>query len=102
MIPAVIFGLLLKKQIDAMLENVIVVAVALLVGGVVFLLLDKWFHGRRCADNDPGCCLARAGRRDVLAATGSPRRHQLLVLSPALPAATHWKPLNTSKLSSKF
>ena len=26
-----------------MLENVIVVAVALLVGGVIFLLLDKWF-----------------------------------------------------------
>jgi undecaprenyl-diphosphatase len=43
-IPAVIVGFLLKKQIDAMLENVIVVAVALLVGGVIFLLLDKWFH----------------------------------------------------------
>jgi undecaprenyl-diphosphatase len=43
-IPAVIFGLIFKKQIDALLENVIVVAVALLVGGVIFLLLDKWFH----------------------------------------------------------
>jgi undecaprenyl-diphosphatase len=43
-IPAVIFGVLFKKQIHAMLENVIVVAVALLVGGVIFLLLDKWFH----------------------------------------------------------
>ena len=27
-----------------MLENVIVVAVALLAGGIIFLLLDKWFH----------------------------------------------------------
>jgi undecaprenyl-diphosphatase len=43
-IPAVIFGLLLKKYIDQMLENVIVVAVALLVGGIVFLFLDKWFQ----------------------------------------------------------
>jgi undecaprenyl-diphosphatase len=43
-IPAVIFGVLFKKQINAMLENVIVVAVALLVGGVIFLLIDKWFH----------------------------------------------------------
>lgn len=43
-IPAVIFGLLFKKQIDALLENVIVVAVALLAGGIIFLLLDKWFH----------------------------------------------------------
>ncbi len=43
-IPAVIFGLLLKKRIDLLLENVIVVAFALLVGGVIFILLDKWFH----------------------------------------------------------
>jgi len=42
-IPAVIFGLLFKKYIDLMLENVIVVAVALLLGGIVFLMLDKWF-----------------------------------------------------------
>lgn len=43
-IPAVIFGLLLKKRIDLLLENVIVVAVALFVGGVIFIFLDKWFH----------------------------------------------------------
>lgn len=43
-VPAVIFGLVFKKQIDSLLENVVVVAVALLVGGVIFLLLDKWFH----------------------------------------------------------
>jgi len=43
-IPAVIFGVLLKKQINMMLGNVLVVAAMLLIGGVVFLLLDKWFH----------------------------------------------------------
>ena len=42
-IPAVIVGLLLKKQINALLENVVVVAFALLIGGIIFLLLDKWF-----------------------------------------------------------
>ena len=42
-IPAVIAGLVFKKVIDKMLENVIVVAIALLIGGVIFLLLDKWF-----------------------------------------------------------
>ena len=43
-IPAVIAGILFKKQIDLLLENVIVVAIALLAGGIIFLLLDKWFH----------------------------------------------------------
>lgn len=43
-IPALIAGVLFKKQIDMLLENVIVVAVALLLGGIVFIMLDKWFH----------------------------------------------------------
>ena len=43
-IPAVVFGVIFKKQINMMLGNVIVVAVMLLIGGIVFLLLDKWFH----------------------------------------------------------
>src|SRR5687768_7270150 len=43
-IPAVIAGVLFKSQIEMMLENVIVVAAALLIGGVIFILLDKWFH----------------------------------------------------------
>jgi undecaprenyl-diphosphatase len=42
-IPAVVFGLLLKKQIDKLLESTVVVAISLLIGGVIFLLLDKWF-----------------------------------------------------------
>lgn len=43
-IPAVIAGLLFKKQIDQLLENVLVVGIMLLIGGVIFILLDKWFH----------------------------------------------------------
>ncbi len=43
-IPAVFAGLLFKKLIDRMLENVIVVAIALLIGGIIFLLLDKLFR----------------------------------------------------------
>ena len=41
--PAVIAGLFLKVYISLMLENVMVVAVALLLGGIIFLLLDNWF-----------------------------------------------------------
>lgn len=42
-IPTGILGLLLKSRIDALLENVTVVAVTLLLGGIVLLLVDKWF-----------------------------------------------------------
>ena len=42
-IPAAVLGFLLNDYIDAMLENVIVVAVSLLLGGVVLLFVDKWF-----------------------------------------------------------
>jgi len=42
-IPTGIIGLLLKSHIDALLENVTVVAVSLLVGGIVLLFVDKLF-----------------------------------------------------------
>jgi undecaprenyl-diphosphatase len=42
-IPAAILGFLFSDQIDALLENVTVVAVMLLLGGIVFLFVDKWF-----------------------------------------------------------
>ena len=51
-IPAVIAGLIFKKYIDQLLENVIVVAVALLIGGIIFLLLDKWFHKAEVSGED--------------------------------------------------
>ena len=42
-IPAVVFGLLFSKKIDALLENPITVAVSLLIGGILLLKVDDWF-----------------------------------------------------------
>jgi undecaprenyl-diphosphatase len=42
-IPTGILGLLLKDSVDGLLENVMVVAIALLVGGIILLFVDKWF-----------------------------------------------------------
>ncbi len=43
-IPAAIIGFALGDAIDLLLENVTVVAVALLVGGLVLLFVDRWFQ----------------------------------------------------------
>jgi undecaprenyl-diphosphatase len=43
-IPTAIVGLLLKKHIDSLLENVWVVASTLLIGGIILLFIDKWFQ----------------------------------------------------------
>ncbi len=43
-IPTAIVGLLLKKHIDKLLEEVWVVATALLLGGIILLFIDKWFE----------------------------------------------------------
>lgn len=51
-IPTAIIGLLLKKKIDLMLENVWVVAVALLLGGIVLLFVDKWFEANEKISDD--------------------------------------------------
>lgn len=42
-LPTGIIGLLAKKHIDALLENVWVVAISLLLGGIVLLFIDKLF-----------------------------------------------------------
>ena len=42
-IPAVVFGLLFAKKIDALLENPVTVAVSLLIGGILLLKVDDWF-----------------------------------------------------------
>ena len=42
-IPALILGFLFSKKIDALLESSLTVAIALLVGGVVLLFVDKYF-----------------------------------------------------------
>jgi undecaprenyl-diphosphatase len=42
-LPAAILGFLLNDYIDAMLENVIVVATSLMLGGGILLFIDDWF-----------------------------------------------------------
>ena len=43
-LPAMVLGFLLGDFIDSLLENVVVVAVSLLLGGIVLLFVDKWFN----------------------------------------------------------
>ena len=43
-IPSAGFALLLKKHIDAAMENALIVGIALLSGGILFLILDKWIE----------------------------------------------------------
>lgn len=40
-LPAAVLGFLLNDLIDSMLENVVVVAVSLLVGGIILLFIDR-------------------------------------------------------------
>ncbi len=42
-IPAAVIGLLFNDVIESMLGNVIVVAIALILGGVILIFVDKWF-----------------------------------------------------------
>jgi undecaprenyl-diphosphatase len=51
-IPSAIFGLLLSDTIDALLENPLGVAIALLLGGIVLLFVDKWFDTPTIHDSD--------------------------------------------------
>ncbi|MDD4971130.1 MAG: undecaprenyl-diphosphate phosphatase [Paludibacter sp.] len=43
-IPALVLGFLFSEKIDMLLENVVVVAVMLVLGGVLMLFVDKWFN----------------------------------------------------------
>ncbi|WP_165040986.1 undecaprenyl-diphosphate phosphatase [Dysgonomonas sp. ZJ709] len=43
-IPAAILGLLFSNKIDDLLEDVTVVAVTLLLGGIIMLFVDNWFN----------------------------------------------------------
>jgi undecaprenyl-diphosphatase len=45
-IPALIFGALLKKYIDAALSNIYIIAVVMIAGGVLFLFVDKAFKNQ--------------------------------------------------------
>ena len=43
LIPAVVFGVLLKKHIDAALGNLTFIACVMIVGGIVLLFIDNFF-----------------------------------------------------------
>lgn len=43
-IPAGVLGLIFGDLIDSLLENVFVVSVMLVLGGIVMLFVDKWFN----------------------------------------------------------
>ncbi|HEU0063755.1 MAG TPA: undecaprenyl-diphosphate phosphatase [Flavisolibacter sp.] len=52
LIPAVIFGFLLKKYIDNALNNIVFIAIVMIIGGIILLFVDKLFH-RNTIDNEP-------------------------------------------------
>jgi undecaprenyl-diphosphatase len=43
-IPALVFGFLLKKHIDRALGNLYFIAVVMIAGGILFLFVDRWFR----------------------------------------------------------
>ena len=43
LIPAVIAGILLKKHIDAMLDNIVFIAIVMVAGGIILLFIDQLF-----------------------------------------------------------
>ena len=51
-IPAIIFELLFSKQIDSLLENALVVGISLLLGGIIFLFIEKWFKSENATNDD--------------------------------------------------
>ncbi len=53
-IPAVIFGFLFSGQIDSLLENTAVVGIMLIIGGFIFLFVDKWFSDEKASSEGPG------------------------------------------------
>jgi undecaprenyl-diphosphatase len=52
LIPAVIGGLLLKKHIDAMLGNIVFIAIVMITGGIILLFIDRFFTKPRIHDQD--------------------------------------------------
>ena len=49
-IPAIIFGVLFKKHIDAALSNLYIIACIMIAGGVVFLFVDRAFKSPKIDD----------------------------------------------------
>lgn len=51
-IPAAIFGKLFNDAIDSLLENALVVAITLLLGGIVLLFIDKWLNNEKESNDE--------------------------------------------------
>lgn len=51
-IPALIVGALLKKYIDAALNNLQVIAIVMILGGIALLFIDKLFEGNHAATTE--------------------------------------------------
>lgn len=43
LIPALVFGALLKKHIDQLLEKPLIIAIIMLLGGIILVFVDGWF-----------------------------------------------------------
>ena len=52
-LPAAIIGFLFNDQIDALLENATIVGIMLIVGGIIFLFIDRWFDDTKAVDEYP-------------------------------------------------
>lgn len=52
-LPALVFGALLKKHIDEVLEKPLIIAIVLFLGGILLLFVDKWFkHPQTLREED--------------------------------------------------
>lgn len=49
-IPGAVIGFLLNDFIDSLLENVIVVAISLILGGIILIFIDKWLENKPVDD----------------------------------------------------
>lgn len=50
-IPAAVIGFAFGDFLDLLLENVLVVGIALFLGGILFLFVDKWFNNNKKDQN---------------------------------------------------
>ena len=51
-LPAAFFGLLFSDYIDKLLDNVAVVAISLVVGGIILVFVDSWFESTDKKDQE--------------------------------------------------
>lgn len=59
-IPALVFGALLKKHIDAALNNMWIIATVMILGGIVLIFIDRLFKGNGKITDDNQISYAKA------------------------------------------